>query len=760
MAIQQLFVSLLKRFRSGPQSSPIQAPNATSTLLRIAVQRLRLIPTAGDKACSKKKLIFLSELASFGYQADNPEAYSDSALENYPELIASLKELRGGKVEYVPLFQGFPDSVPEQNEYFVDRVLGYLGKQSLGWKETPTWLFDLEDFGADPITQLQNPDLFQSGVQRQSKRAQDTHTEWLQLRFANTDQLAEAALNFLRQNLYAASSIQESLRADLELLLDLFGVSEIESSRVVFKEIRTYLGKYFWLKQDFESLKRFCDTPTDVLRLMAALTGGDVSLAAPITYPKLSRAQRRFLLSALENCSNLSEDLKRYRGLWLSLGKGLHPGAEAKRYPKTAAAFHQLRNGKITTFESRLEAALDAKDVRKCLELLEKRPGVFARRLHQLLEIAEPKPPQLMRVGSTGTPDPAMLPMVLEAFEWAVASVSLKNLLVMISYFSSIVDSVYRTVINKRGRIRVLPNRRGRLSDETTLKLLALLERAILNSIKTSKSSWKSERLWIDPGLKNYTVPLQLRKASPATLVLGRGSKVPLEMGKTLRLFVYWKDTAVETDLDLSLIQFGADLNYLGHVSWTRLKGDCIVHSGDIQSAPHGAAEFIDIDLAGLREKLKSCRYLAPQIHRYRGDTFAKLTCHSGWMIRDKVDNEYKSFDIKTVANKFDLNGQSSYAIPILIDLWDQKIVFVDLYMGNPSPNSTAEGALSDVSLVTGEMVRMLKTRPNMLELASYHARARGGELVADRSAATITIGLGNCTSDVGKMEQVLSALL
>jgi hypothetical protein len=744
MAIPQLFATIMRRFRGGPEESAPPAAYQVRSLLKIAVERLRLIPTSGGPCSNKKKLVLLSELASLGYQVDNPEEYCDSALESYSELIASLKVLRGGQVDYVPLFQGFPDQVPDENDYFVSRLLGYLGKECLDWQETPAWLFDLQEFGADPITQLQDPKLFQAGVERASKRAQDSHTEWVRIRFASTEQLMQTALDFLKNNLYAASSIQESLRADLELLLELFGPAQIDPSRVVFKETRTYLAEYFWILQDYGSLKPLCDTPTDILRLMASLTKSDVSLAAPIKYPKLNKPQQRFVLSALEGCSNLCEDLQRYRGLWLALARGLHPGAHSTKFPKTAQAFNQLRNSKIVTFESRLEAAFASRDIDRLLETLDKRPGVFARRLHQLLEVAGPRADE-----------------VLAAFGWAVPSVTLKNLLVMKSHFTSTEESPYRTVINKRGRIRVLKNRLGRLSQETTLKLIAILEKSILNQIRKTKSSWSDERVWIDERLRKYTVPLQLRKASPATIVLGRGSRVPVEMGKTLRLFVYWKDATMETDLDLSIIQFGADLNYIGHVSWTRLTGDGIVHSGDIQSAPHGAAEFIDINLATLTEGYKKCRYIAPQIHRYRGDTFAKLTCHSGWMMREKSDGSYKTFDIKTVVNKFDLNGQSSYAMPILIDLWQEEIIYVDLYVGDPSPmSSSAEGALQDISLITGEMTRMLKTRPTMYELAICHAQARGAKIVAERSAASITFGLENCNYGTERMEQTLSELL
>ena len=102
--------------------------------LEILIKRLRVIPVepedefdAGDDYGglleSRHKIIFLSELANLGYRINDVSLYSSSILENYDTIISTLKEMKGGKVKYVPLFQGFQNDVPDQDEYLAHSEL-------------------------------------------------------------------------------------------------------------------------------------------------------------------------------------------------------------------------------------------------------------------------------------------------------------------------------------------------------------------------------------------------------------------------------------------------------------------------------------------------------------------------------------------------------------------------------------------------------------------------------------------------------------
>jgi len=723
-------------------------------LYDILVKRLHIIPVQKGKPVDlKKKITFLSEMAKLGYKITNVSEFNDSALDNYDELIKNLLEMKGGNVKHVPLFKGFPEDVPEKDEFFIKRIIGFLGNvfEAIPIEEgtqldngliVPDWLFDLEQFGADPITGRQDLGLYQEGVKDQDSRKQDSHTQWFNLKFVDEAEAEELAKKYLARNLYAKSSIKEALKPTIEFLLNEFGTNPIDPTQVVFKETKTYLMKFFWDKKDHASAIELAGTPTDLLRLFASVTDTDVSLAEPIKFPKFTRAQRRLILGSLDKCKNLAENLNDYKGLWLKVGKALHPGDYSKVFKNTFDAFTLLRNGKVVTFNSKVEQSLSVGDVGSILGLLTERPGIFARRIHHILEVSD---------------NPLA---TLEAFAKVVDKVQLKNLLVLEAFFSTIEDADFRTVINKKGKIRVMDNKKGRLGTKTQKQLLIVIKEAIVRKIGAEKESWDGKNVWVDPALATLTVPLQQRKASDGLMTLGRGSKLPIDDGKVLRLFVYWKENLQRTDLDLSLIAYDKDMKYTGHVSYTNLSLGKMVHSGDITSAPHGAAEFIDIPLEDMKAT-DGTRYIATQIYRYAGDKFSDMPeCFSGWMIREKTSKSQKSFDIKTVQNKFDMNGSGAYAIPILVDLETKEIIFIDLYVNGLHTHNRVEGAYEDISSITREVAKFSETRPNLMSLAAYHAEGRNAELVQDKDDADITFGVHGCDYNAGDVEVILSELL
>lgn len=687
-----------------------------------------------------------------GYRLGNPELLQSSANlgEDYAEIMQALAALRGGGVSYVPLFTGFPNEVPDDNEYFVKRLVGYFVNTVVAaglvsptasdntW--IPSWLFDSRKFGANPVTQLQTKATYEAAKKGAKGRSSDSHTQWIDLELASTHEAKERLQHWLQQTLYAKAPIKHALHADISTLLTLFGAGCVETDRIVIKENLALVAKLLWLQGDLDAVVSMLATPTDVLRLLAATTDSDVSLAKPVSFPKLRRSQRRAILTVLESSSALTEDLARYRGLWLALGRGLHPGEFQKSHPKCAQAFNSLRNGKIATFHSRAEVILRNGSAKQALEHLGKRPGVLGRRIHELTRVF-----------------PQDTPAIMASFESLSADMVVKNLLVLQSYFANINELEHRTVINKRGMIKVVTNNaRGALSKEQLDRLAEILQRSL--SQKLSKlESWAGKKVWIDPRLSSYTVPLQQRAASDGILSLGRGSRVPVDLSRALRLFVYWKESGVTTDLDLSLIQFDSDFKYLGHVSFTKLADQGIVHSGDMQSAPLGAAEFIDLSMKALPRNV--C-YLAVQVHRYEGSAFADMDCHAGWMVREEIDATYSTFDIKTVVHKFDLQGSAGYCVPCVVDLRAAEMIMTDLYMGGGALHNTVEGSHWNVGWAVREIARFTDTRPTLHQLASLHVAARSAQLT-DKSWANIRFGIDkDCTYSAHDPTTLLAQLL
>jgi hypothetical protein len=181
------------------------------------------------------------------------------------------------------------------------------------------------------------------------------------------------------------------------------------------------------------------------------------------------------------------------------------------------------------------------------------------------------------------------------------------------------------------------------------------------------------------------------------------------------------------------------------------------VHSGDIQSAPLGAAEFIDITLS---EIAPTTKYLAVQVYKYAGDAFSDMDCHAGWMWRTTTDNNIATFDIKTVANKFDLNGKGAYAVPLMLDVKQQEIVSTDLYVNALDFYNDVEGSLTDITVMCAELAKFVQTRPVLGDLAAAHVVARKATIVENKEDADISFGIKDCTYNVSDVELILSELI
>ena len=128
--------------------------------------------------------------------------------------------------------------------------------------------------------------------------------------------------------------------------------------------------------------------------------------------------------------------------------------------------------------------------------------------------------------------------------------------------------------------------------------------------------------------------------------------------------------------------------------------------------------------------------------------------------MREEANSDRKSFDIKTVQNCMQLTGPTSYAVTLMVDLKERTLTYLDLYVtGAQAANTMAEGS-QNVRVLAKEVNDMLNTRPQMLALAEYHLRARGGIRVESADAADITIGVRDCDFNALQVAQVLEELL
>lgn len=157
---------------------------------------------------------------------------------------------------------------------------------------------------------------------------------------------------------------------------------QISVDKIVFKENLVKLASSFM----GSGKKILVATATDVLRLAVGLSDGDVSLREDSKFISFKKHVRRYLLSLLENCSNLGEDMARRPEIWKRFLHHLHPGDYGRRYPNVCRVMDDLYHGRLVTFNSRIEALLQAGDS-EVLQILSSRPGEFRRRLAHTLRL-------------------------------------------------------------------------------------------------------------------------------------------------------------------------------------------------------------------------------------------------------------------------------------------------------------------------------------------------------------------------------------
>lgn len=156
----------------------------------------------------------------------------------------------------------------------------------------------------------------------------------------------------------------------------------VDFSKISFKENLVNLARF--MIENKRNVK--IGTATDVLRLAAGMSNGDVSLREKVKFKRFTRSERRYFLGLLESCQNLEEDVARRKEIWKRFLFGLHVGDYKNRFPNVCKIANDLYSGNLETFNSSVEKLLAKKD-EKVLDVLKMRPGEFKRRLSHLIDL-------------------------------------------------------------------------------------------------------------------------------------------------------------------------------------------------------------------------------------------------------------------------------------------------------------------------------------------------------------------------------------
>lgn len=605
----------------------------------------------------------------------------------YKEIIPMLKEMVGANVIYRPMYPNFPESVMEADaiDLYINAMVHYWSNGTLFPQE--------EKNERLPLFEETKVKVIGLGTEQDLK---DIFTNLCQ----------------------SKTSISETDKEDLSWMF--MNMSVQLPAEIPLKENAAIIGKLYlenYLFATAKDIQKYCKTATDVLRLITAMSDGDVSLATNTKFRSFKRKERRLLLELLENCGGIEENMLRYKNRWLRVGERLHP-AEYKQFVKVNTAFDKLRNnGKIETFNGKVAKAINAEDYQSALILLKGRPGELARKLDFLLRNAEDKV------------------AIINTFKNVASNVSTPVLLQVKEHFAYRTEQVDSRVFFPKGnlaRCYCIENKLPEIAPKYCKAIVQICENALVENYKTKDFLGN---VYLAEEFKNYVVPFSQRSASKALKTITRGSKLPIPKNtKALRSFIWWTNTETDTvDIDLSAAIFDEKWNYMEHVSYTNLRSEKYkaCHSGDITNGGdvngNGVSEFLDVDIESVVKY--GGRYVVYQVYTYSCQNFAELP-HAmfGWMNREDV-NSGEIYEPKTVEQKMDLTSQSIVCIPVIFDCVNMEMIWCDMNLSingchaNYGGNNL-ESNLSGVAATCYSVVNMHK--PNLYDLISLHIKARG----------------------------------
>lgn len=688
--------------------------------------KIRLPNESVTSSTTNHAAAFNKELALFGYTLDGDTLRGLESLskDDFGAIRAAIlplvSNLSGAKANHAVLFNKFPYETPDGADYLARRIYGDMQTTERHNVENATFLscghlidprlFNLDDFGACPICQRQVDELASpEEVCDEFKSV----TSLKVLSTASDEYIVAQANKMLARN--ASLSMEE--REFLRQASDEFTLTAPDT---VFNENLPFVYRIV------DNVAPSCKGATDILRIAYYLSDekADLSLKDNIKF-KVSTRDKKKLMALLNGMNNLEEDMMRNRERWLRLGERLNPNSKVniRRFPRVATAFDTLRNRSagIETFNRVVERKVRTKTIDSTLvDKLAQRPGEFMRRLDFLLR-------------TKGATD-----YVIKTLDTVLPQVRSKMLMEIMKYFEFRASGKQTDRLfipkGKINKMQVVADKRAPIDAAVAMSVHAALMAELVRRFvgKTEPMG----KVFLEQSLKGLVLPYNQRGDSATTSAIQKGSRYPISSdAKVLRLFVHWTGR----DVDLSANLFNDDFSQEQTVYFGNLRSGSVYHSGDIQHAPNGASEFIDIDIDDIAKT--GFRYVAMSVISYTGEHFDTFPCFAGFMERDKVKSGAR-YEAESVALKFEINTPTTSHMPLVFDAQERQIIYLDVAGGSSRYGAASRnkkfGAMTKAALLLPDQ------KPTAHDLLLIMALANEGTLVDTADEADVVFSSEN----------------
>ena len=601
------------------------------------------IPTASLMA-------FATRLMENGYclQENLLHALSKVSPNTLTDITTLIQEILGTQLNWAPLVKGWDVPTGENlSDHLVTFVVNSLGCPANVQGEIlpcghmiPEGTFPLERYNGCPFcgTPFRTTNYVFKGQTSKLK----------ELRLFSLSDMEKLFHSLLTSSTPLDATQQDSLK----LLLTEFAVPT--DTVIPMKETVITVVQHLTSSGDWERASAWMRTPTDVLRYLWYEKTKHLQIIEPryliAMYGKANRhvwhmqdqqtqaiqekRQQLKLKYDRRTCrivatwlNNLPitiqeavEDMNPKRGMWIRFIHALRLGeySRKKGFNQLATLLHVFYQKDYTTWRGKLQQAQRANEATTTLQMLSKRPGLFARSLFSTM----------LRFGKART---------LSAFEQVIDNLPSRLLLSLVNtatiYFDPQETRIAKPITGGMHQIPPHPllalyskeELQSMANGITNLYVLTVLRR--FSAIPTN-----SKTIYIDSSLYNIPVSVGDRSSTiQDTSVALQGTHFPVE-GDSVRLFLHWGKglPAQYLDMDLSCRITMSDGTYKD-CAYYSLTAPGAKHSGDIQSIPDmvGTAEYIELSLPELQKA--GAKYVTFTCNAYSNGTLAP-NLFVGWM--------------------------------------------------------------------------------------------------------------------------------
>jgi hypothetical protein len=583
----------------------------------------------------------------------------------WTDLEPTLKKVTGDdkKMDKFVVYKNFPKEVLEmsQAQYWFNQICMYIGFPN---------------------------DLFTEQEESRSQMFESVKLKTLHL-------AKENSLESIKQNLFKLPAKW----TDEQLAHVLYMCSgDKNADGVVFKENLVAL----LVKLIEKNISVRLTSAMDVLRVAVGLSGGDISLKTNTKFKKFSRPERRQLLAILNNTSNLEEDVARDKNRWQKLLCRLHPGDYG--YSNVCSVYNKLYNDDLTSFNSELDKHIKAGN-KKALQLAKTRPGVFVRRLHELVN----------KFGD----------LAVTAFSstLVVDKLSVIQLLKLEKYVETISLRSNLTIAPKGnwGKLRIVPNKKSftKTQEKTLLRIIREALKRKLDEVKPV-------------ALDEQTKSIVLQTSDSELAPYGRGTRFPIpDNVKFIRSASYWQMKGYGN------IWFDNGWNFFDD-KWSSMGTCCWDHNHQKGSAFSGdptnskemsgkACQMIDLYPEELlRQGVRYCVWnilcFSHKSFNDADDVFAALQ----WGEEKQTG---KLFEPSRCQLAFQLKGDNMTKFIAYIDLEKMELVYMDANLRGEV--SSARRNQDNLARVMPAFTEYLDTLPTVYDLfKNCHKSKRGTPIV------------------------------